>query len=129
MPLTNLSWFLIILHRLKGCIMQEILYKIKDLLGSLVKTPSKHQIFHQHLCRAFKLGEIIHTKDIDLDEALTYVENKAEDLIHIDKMISFSLSLKDTKMYVLLAPTPNGGIYISVYDRDIKKKNDHILCV
>ena len=109
--------------------MENILFRIKNLFGSILKTPTKNQRFYQHLYRESKLREIIHTKDINLEEAFTFVENQAEDLIHVDQMISFSLCVNDKKMYVLLTPTPSGGIYISVYDRDIKKQSNHILCM
>jgi len=81
---------------------------------------SKHQIFHEQICRSFKIGEIVKTKKLSWEDALSYAEDKDEHIMFINGMISFNLLLNEKELYVLFTPTHCGGIYISAYDRNIK---------
>lgn len=93
-----------------------------NFLLSLFRRKTKGEIFFESIKRAFSMGKIIRMKDIHWKDALTYAEDQGTEIMALNHMISFNMFLNNEKIYVLVAPVFNGGIYISAYDRNVTHK-------
>lgn len=89
-----------------------------NFLLSLFRRKSKGEIFFESIKRAFGMGKVVRMKDIPWKDALIYAEDQGTEIMTLNHMISFNMFLNNEKIYVLIAPVFNGGIYISAYDRN-----------